>query len=153
MPMSSSTLERGDRGNAQHLDIQVLLNYDLAPCSCHLGCVFYKQAWAITLKWRPPRPRPSAKGQAVAFLSRDVGAAQSASEGSSPILHSLRSNTMSNCRTYHVKTLCVRCRPRCLTAGLTIWRRSHLFARKERFDFDAHVQCTLRAHDETVTKP
>ena len=153
MPISSSTLDRGDKGNAQRLDIQVLLNYDLAPCSCHLGCVLYKQACAITLKWPPPRPRAPKKQQALASLVRDVGAPRSASEGSSAVLHPLRSNTMSNCRTYHVKTLCVRCRPRCLTADPPYEALPFVCHRKEWCDVDAHVQCTLRAHDETVTKP
>ena len=151
--MSKNNFGKGGWGNAQLLDIQVLLNYDLAPCSCHLGCVLFKQAWAITLKCPPPHPRGPTKVQALASPVFDVGAPRSASEGSSLGLHPLRSNTMSNCRTYHVETLCVRCRPRCLTADSSCEALPFVFHREEWFDVDAHVQCTLHANDETVTKP
>ena len=155
--MSSSTLDRVGRGDAQDLGIQVLLNYDLAPCSCHLGCVFYKQAWAITLKWRPPCPRRPTKGEAVASSSaswesrnQQVNAAVQLWIFCAPLQYAIAGRIkwrLCVCVADHAVLL-----PDVPSGDdpICFWLRGKDSFRRACM---MHATCARRNRDETVTKP
>ena len=114
----------GAAGAQMILALQVLLNYDLSPCTCHLSCACFLETLGKSFCNGGISMQRATKAQADASPPHDVTLPHSACEGRRLILHVLRPRTKSDCRTQRVKLvvrfcICVTSSPR-RTAALNV---------------------------------